>query len=355
MPLILQDPCALTPNLLLDELENHFKDADAIYCAFAFVTASGVNLLFDQAGVKANLEQAKTHLIIGMDAITDARAISKLSGLCSQFKGFSVQVFLPRAGGIFHPKFSWVKKGNTGVVITGSGNLTNGGLKNNFEAFSVTQIDQQAVKAIENSWNKFLADNPDNLFPLDAKEVEEAAQENAKLKKAIKIIRKKVGKKVVSGVMPEKGSAVFIEELTKGRGGKQRDVGKWAAENFFGKNPKLFLTHINDQGQRADEETRKVSSKGSVNFAIDLDASKGLIPIDGHMPIAVFIRINPLNFFYHIVSVGSEHYDTVSSYLIKEVGEVPAGKAKRLKKEMSIQTLQEIWPTAPFWSIQDDE
>ena len=355
MSLILQDPNVPTPTLLLDELEKHFKDADAIYCAFAFVTARGVNLLFDQADVKANLEQAKIHLIIGMDAITDAKAIAKLSDLCSKFKDFSVQVFLPRSGGIFHPKFSWVKKGKTGVVITGSGNLTNGGLKNNFEAFSVTQIDQQAINAIENGWNKFLADNLDSLYSLDAKEVKEAALENAKLKKATKKIRKEVGKKVGVDVIPEKGSAVFIEEMTKGRGGKQRDVGKWAAENFFGKSPKLFLTHINDQGQRANEETRKISGKGSVNFAIDLDASKGLKPIDGHMPIAVFIRINPQNFFYHIVSADSEHYETVSSYLNKAVGEVSVGKAKRLKKEMSIQKLQEIWPTAPFWNIEDDE
>lgn len=355
MSLILQDPNALTPNLLLDELEKHFKDADAIYCAFAFVTARGVNLLFDQDDVKANLEKAKIHLIVGMDAITDAKAIEKLSELCAKFKNFSVQVFLPKSGGIFHPKFSWVIKGKAGVLITGSGNLTNGGLKNNFEAFSVTQIDQQAIKAIESSWNKFLAENPDSLFSLDAKEVDEAAQANEKLKKAIKKLRKEVGKKVSPGAIPEKGGAVFIEELTKGRGGKQRDVGKWAAENYFNKNHKLFLTHIDDLGKRADEETRKVSSKGSVNFAIDLDASKGLKPIDGYMPIAIFVRISPQNFFYHIVSAKSEHYKTVSSFLDKAVGKVSAGKARRLKSEMSIEKLREIWPTSPFWNIEDDE
>jgi len=243
MSLILQDPNAPTPNLLLDELEKHFKDADAIYCAFAFVTARGINLLFDQPDVKANLGQAKVHLIVGMDAITDTKAIEKLSELCSMFENFSVQAFLPRAGGIFHPKFSWIKKGKTGVVITGSGNLTNGGLKNNFEAFSVTQVDQQTIKIIENSWKKFLADNPDSLFTLDADEVKEAAKQNAKFKKDTNKIRKMIGKKVNADVIPEKVGAVFIEELTKGRGGKQRDVGKWAAENYFGQEKKLFLTH----------------------------------------------------------------------------------------------------------------
>lgn len=355
MSLILQDPNALTPNLLLDELERHFKDADAIYCAFAFVTARGVNLLFNQSEVKENLEKAKFHLIVGMDAITDTKAIEKLSALCLMYKNFSVQVFLPRSGGIFHPKFSWVKKGKTGVVITGSGNLTNGGLKNNFEAFSVTQIDQPTMKVIENTWKKFLADNPDSLFTLDSGEVKEAAQQNEKLKIATKKIRKSAGKKMDADVISDNGGAVFIEELTKGRGGKQRDVGKWAAENYFGTSQKLFLTHINNQGLRADEETRKVSSKGSVNFAIDLDASKGLKPTNGHMPIAVFIRTSPQNFFYHIVTDGSEHYGVVSKYLNNSVGEVAAGKAKRLKKEIDIKKLREIWPTAPFWKVEDDE
>lgn len=210
MSLILQDPNASTPNLLLDELEKHFKDADAIYCAFAFVTARGVNLLFDQDDVKANLEKAKIHLIVGMDAITDAKAIEKLSELCTKFKHFSVQVFLPKTGGIFHPKFSWVTKGKAGVLITGSGNLTNGGLKNNFEAFSVTQIDQHAIKAIESGWNKFLADNPDSLFSLESREVDEAAQANARLKKAIKKIRKEVGKKESPDAIPEKGGLYLL-------------------------------------------------------------------------------------------------------------------------------------------------
>lgn len=355
MSLILQDPNALAPNLLLDELEKHFKDADSICCAFAFVTARGINLLFEQDEIKANLKNAKIHLIIGMDAITDTKAIEKLSDLCTEHKNFSVQVFLPRSGGIFHPKFSWIKKGKTGVVITGSGNLTNGGLKNNFEAFSVTQIDQQTIKVIENIWEKFLADNPESLFALDTKEVKDAAQQNTSFKKTIKKIRKEIGKKDFSDAIPKKGGAVFIEELTKGRGGKQRDVGKWAAENFFGRNQKLFLTHIDEKGQRADEETRRISDKSSSNWALDLDASKGLEPTNGHMPIAVFVRASPQNFFYHIVSEKSKHYKAVSSYLNKAVGIMPAGRAKRLKEEISIQKLQKIWPTAPFWNIEDDE
>ena len=354
MPLVIQDPSAPSPNFLLNELERHFKDAEVIYCAFAFVTASGVNLLFDQPGVKDNLNKAKINLVIGMDAITDTRAIDKLSNLSSAFNNFNVQVFLPKATGIFHPKFSWIKKGESGVVITGSGNLTNGGLKNNIEAFSVIDIDRQALNVIEGNWKKFLADNSNNLFALDAQVVIDAAEKNARFKQAVKKIRKEIGNNITSDSIPVSG-AVFIEELTKGRGGKQRDVGKWAADNYFGKEHKLFLTYINDQGHRSEEETRRVSIKGSVNFAIDLDASKGLIPISGQMPIAVFIRTSPQNFLYHIASIDSPHYKTLSSYLKSEVSQVSAGKARRLNKETSAQDLRKNWPLSPFWSTEDDE
>ena len=95
MPLVFQDPNAPTPNLLLNELVRHFKDADAICCAFAFVTARGLNLLFDQDEVKANLGQMKVHLLVGMDAITDTKAIEKLSALCSEYENFcGVSIYL---------------------------------------------------------------------------------------------------------------------------------------------------------------------------------------------------------------------------------------------------------------------
>ncbi len=116
------------------------------------------------------------------------------------------------------------------------------------------------------------------------------------------------------------------------------------------------MTHIDDQGQRGDREIRKISSKGSVNFAIELDASKGLMPINGQMPIAIFIRTSSKNFFYHIISANSAHYLTISNFLNEEVGkETAAGNAKRLKKEISIKKLRQIWPAAPFWNMVDDE
>ncbi len=209
MSLIFQDPNEPAPSLLLNELISHFKDADAIYCAFAFVTARGLNLLFNQDEVKANLGQMKVSLLVGMDAITDTKAIEKLSVLCATHENFSAQVFLPRTGGIFHPKFSLVKIGNTGVAITGSGNLTNGGLKTNVEAFAVTQIDQEATRVMEENWAKFLSANSGCLFSLDSNKVIEAAKQNAALKKLQEeSARKQVRKLILTS--SQKMKALFL-------------------------------------------------------------------------------------------------------------------------------------------------
>lgn len=353
MSLFLQDPTSLTAIRLLDILKEHFKEADEIYCAFAFVTAKGASMLFEQEeDVNKSLKKAKVHLLVGMDAITDTKAIKKLSELCFEFKNFKVDVFLPRAGGIFHPKFSWVKKGKTGIVIAGSGNLTTGGLQNNYEAFTVSEAAQGEISILKKSWKKFLTHNKDSLFSLDAEEVLEAAKQNAKLKKVAKATRKSVGKKEHIVVLPKRDSAVFIEELTKGRGNKQRDVGTWAADNYFEETPPLFLTHVDDIGVCGSTEMRKIIPKGSSNFAIDLNASQGIESEEGKMPIVIFIRTQPRTYLYHIIQHGSAHYKTIHTYL--ENNGIKKAKAWRLEKALSAKELKAIWPQAPFWSLEEE-
>lgn len=350
VPIFIQDPCSPSSRNLLAELETHFKGADLICCAFAFATARGVGLLFDSPDVKKRLKKTKTEIIIGMDAITDKKAIERLSVLCSEFESLSVRAFLPSSSGIFHPKISWIKKGDVGVVITGSGNLTKGGLENNFEAFSVMAMNQEELELVQNNWLAFLNSNAQNLFTLESPEVKKAAEENAKIKKAIKKVRKEVGRKSLIDDIPEDDEIIFIEELTKGRGDKQRDVGKWAANNYFENGKTLYFTHVDSRGRHDVEEIRTLSIKGSTNFAIDLDASKGLLPKNGVLPIAVFVRICPQKYVYHVLPADSRDYKKVSDFLASAVGRIPKNNARRLKKAITPAELLEFWPNAPFWS-----
>lgn len=346
MPVVLQDP-GLTPkrNLLL-ELQKHFKSGEHICCAFAFATARGIGLLFDDPSVQANLKFATLQMIIGMDAITDTRSVIRFSQLCSDLKNVSVRFFLPSSGGIFHPKVSWVKIGDSGVVITGSGNLTRGGLETNFEAFSVISIDASQLATIEDTWNGFLAGNDKFLFELDSEEVKNAAEQNRKVNKAIKKAKKDVGIVESEHDVPEDSKTIFIQELTEGRGGRQRDVGTWAAKNYFEKDSDIYLTYVDSHGNQSFETAKKVTSKGSKNYAIDLDASKGVKESGGNLPIVVFLRTAPCAYLYHILDPQSADYKYVYSYLEKEG--VKKSKAFRMEKIITPAELLDFWPSAPF-------
>jgi len=350
VPIFIQDPFSPSSRNLLTELEAHFKGADVICCAFAFATARGISLLFDSPDVKKRLKIAKTELVVGMDAITDRKAVDRLLALCAEFENLSAQAFLPSSSGIFHPKISWIERGDGGVVITGSGNLTKGGLENNFEAFSVMVVNKKELELVRNNWLAFLSNNSLNLFSLDSPEVQEAAEQNATIKKAIKKVRKEVGRKSPIGDIPEDEEIIFIEELTRGRGDKQRDVGKWAANNYFENGKTLYLTHVDSDGKHDSKEVRTLSIKGSTNFAIDLDASKGLLPKNGFLPIAIFVRIRPQEYAYHILPYDSSDYRKVSDFLRTAVGKIPKNNARRLNKAITPAELLNFWPNAPFWN-----
>lgn len=354
MSIVLQDPGLKASHNLLCELRQHLKDADVIRCAFAFATAKGISLLFDDPDVRSNLAKADTELIVGMDAITDARAIKRLSILCEEFKKISAKAFLPPDSGIFHPKISWVKKGNEGAAITGSGNLTTGGLGNNFEAFSTVHLDTKSIIDVETNWLDFIQRNKANLFSLDSDEVKNAAEQNGKIRKAVRRVKRKIGKKETSNPPPDKEQVIFIEELTNGRPNKhgdrmQRDIGTWASDNYFEKGEYVSLTYVDSSGKRIADKPRKITKKSSKNYAIDLLQIDGMAKVDDQLPIAIFVKIAPKEYWYHILPVNSIDYEIVYKHLEKEVPNPGKGNARRPKKLLTPAELLEIWPSAPFW------
>lgn len=352
MAIFLQNPNSPSGENLLSELKKYFKEAELIRCAFAFATARGISILFGDSSVREALKVNSLELIIGMDAITDARAIKQLKILSDEFNRVSVKIFLPSSNGIFHPKISWTKTKEGGVVITGSGNLTLGGLGSNFEAFSVESVSIQKIADIEKSWNEFFNSNKENLYDLDSDEVRKAAEENKKIKKALKKTKKGLGRPDEGedgDDVPEYEETIFLEELTEGRGGLQRDVGKWAADNFFNKDIDIVLTYVDASGNKTLEKKKRLTRKGSSNFAIDLPASKGLIGKDGKLPIAVFVKTAPHQYLYHILSLNTDGHGYIFNYLEKEVKLKKSEKARRLKKAIKKDELLDIWPAAPFW------
>jgi len=133
----IQDPFSPKPQYLLEEIISQLR-SETTKCwrgMFAFATGHGVKSVLNDQDVKQFIERKKTNLVVGVDAVTNPDALEFLKELEEEYENFSAKVFYKGGTGLFHPKIShFTKNDGKEVLIVGSGNLTPGGLKNNFEA-----------------------------------------------------------------------------------------------------------------------------------------------------------------------------------------------------------------------------
>jgi hypothetical protein len=97
---------------LLDALNDCSKDAESGGGVFAFATKGGVEAIFSLPNIVAMLATGRPfHLIVGIDAITNAVALLCLEEKVAKYNtSLKAQVFLHDQASTFHPKFSWFHK-----------------------------------------------------------------------------------------------------------------------------------------------------------------------------------------------------------------------------------------------------
>lgn len=106
--------------------------------AVAFVKRSGVKHLIDDLHAFGSRAQVK--MAVGVDL--GGTSLEGLSALFESLEGHGeVWVVHNENGSIFHPKLYLFKNGTRGEVIVGSGNLTEGGLFDNYEASLAVSLD----------------------------------------------------------------------------------------------------------------------------------------------------------------------------------------------------------------------
>jgi HKD family nuclease len=108
--------------------------ADEIWMSTAFLKSSGLNLLIPS--IKKHVKAQKPLTIIAGQhfGLTDPEALLTLFELFKPYP--KANIYLDKAvrgTEVFHPKLFLFKKGNTGVIISGSANITAGGLIGNTE------------------------------------------------------------------------------------------------------------------------------------------------------------------------------------------------------------------------------
>src|SRR5688500_18063064 len=132
---------------------------------FAWTTANGLQLLFEDPAFVRFLSQGQFDLVIGIDAVTNVAAIIKLNSILETTPSLTASVFVhERPQTMFHPKVCWFAGPKSGTLISGSGNLTVAGLRGNWEAFTVTAISPSEARTIQGDWTKWRREHAEVLL-----------------------------------------------------------------------------------------------------------------------------------------------------------------------------------------------
>lgn len=360
--LVIQDPTNEQSTYLLETLLDAFRTAEKIAGAFAFASSAGVRLFTEDEVFKEVASKHEVDLIVGIDAVTNVRALDSLAAVANTYPRVHVRAFLnPRPEALFHPKFCWTKRHGGGHLITGSGNLTEGGLLGNWEAYSVEELNEKGIKVIESAWNNWTAKHDASLLPLNNADVRRLASANNILARAGDLptlvapaITPPPGQEPVTAQLLTNSAEVLVAEIPQsGDRWKQANFHLEDYVNFFGAQPGearlVVFRHVNSDGTMAEyERNRPAVTVKSRNFRFELAAASGIeYPTNGR-PIGVFIRVATRTFFYRLMLPSDPQYQTVCEVLQRRAG--PPVRTMRSIR-MDVADLRREWPNSPFWNL----
>lgn len=364
MAWFLQTPDSASPKLLkniLDQCGSAVKGG----AAFAFASAQGVKLLAAEPVFGKFLKAGEFTIIVGLDGITDTRALEELKKLNNSHPNFTCRLFLHSAGGcIFHPKTMWLKTPKGGVIITGSGNLTSGGLKSNWEAMAIQALTPAEMAEAEKSWDAWLKTHKKELVDLDNEKAIEKAKANKIVRSKIRKALKKSGteeepteeevdavEEVVEEIEEEFAlNPVLIAEVPKsGSRWQQVNFDLKSYQEYFGVKKtatKYVRFHeVHPDGSLGPAEDRQSVSVVSQNFRFEVGAAHGKpYPTKGH-PILVFEKTDEDKFHYVLLMPGEAEHKLIQTYLDNNYTRT----SKKLRVQMTAGDLKRAWPGSPLF------
>ncbi|MEI9964134.1 MAG: phospholipase D family protein [Caulobacteraceae bacterium] len=322
MTLTLQVPGA--GNTLHAALVDAARGATGGFAAFAFATSTGIDAALAEPPVRKLLGTGQFQLVIGLDAITDTAAVAAIKTAKAALPNASISLFYnPKGGVLYHPKTMFFKRPAGGRCLTGSGNLTLGGLRNNWEAFWKADVSTADAAVLEAQWAKWVADHKDNLLPPDDPRVTAQAALNAKTRAKIQKALKETDTEALAALEEEAAEAAslnpfLIAEVPKNRPG-QADFGMDTYQGFFGvtlgKPREVTFYQVRPDGSLAPPEHRHAVAVKSSNYRFEVEALSGLQhPVNDHF-ILVFERIGKSEYRYVLLKPGDAGHASVQKFL----------------------------------------
>jgi len=323
--IVFQDPTQESPVRLLDVLLRHAGTAVEGGAAFAWASRSGIRKLIHDPHFEQFLERGRFHLIVGLDTTTDARALEALRAAEDQFPGLKLQMFVtPPEHGIFHPKLTWFRNKSGGIVVVGSGNLTERGLTESWEAFSELQIGEAEMVEVYRTWECWIEQQQPYLLPASSPAVAELAGANI-------LDWSEERAKTSARLQRARNPRVLLCEIGKGRiskKGLQVDVGKNAFTQFFQvtSNRESVIFGLVESPDSVLSYTAKPIEKGSDNLCFEMQVPRYVY---GARPIAIFLELRSGVFLYAIVRNGEAEYEELQAYLHENL---PGKKESEMKR-----------------------
>ena len=340
-----QDPASEAANFLELLLESS-GDSDRGAGIFSFASVHGVSLLLADAAFEAFLRRSQFELVVGVDAVTVPAVLHRLRDAQDQYGGLRARAFFHRrAGTLFHPKVCWFARGAAGRVFVGSGNLTRGGLLNNWEAVGDADIRGLELRRFEACWTSWFDRNHDSLYELDDQDVLKRAKRNEGER------RRRHEEDEVEAIDSKPGGApsgaiVLLAEIP--RGSDRWNQANFNLENFqtfFQLQPgvprRVVLLPVSSDGTVGNPEVRPSVDVKSHNFRIELGLAAGLNYPNNGRPIGIFLRIGTRRFRYRLLMPADAAYGDVKDFLTARW----AGPVNRMKRiRIGQEELRQVLP-----------
>jgi hypothetical protein len=345
---------------------------------FAFASKGGIEALFACPQISVMLQAGRPfHLIVGIDAITNAEALLCLSEKLLQYRDvLTTEVFLHlHINSTFHPKFSWFEGETDLRLVVGSGNLTLRGLgqlstsvpaSGNWEAFTVQSLEKNEAEIVKRQIEDWLTSQRalGTLCSLDDERVRNKAMANGQVRFTTNSpVREELivtdrgpvrtlhqESKPLDGIefdTPE----VLIRELPKNRPG-QADVGQNALRQFFGYEgspKKILVQYVSNINELGVTHELLLFVNQSKNYRLELSAMSNLryeIAENGGRMILVATKFDRRSFRYTVLPVTSHDYQFVERIFNSTSGGLDGVRPMR-EKRISPRELFTAWPSVP--------
>lgn len=360
----IQDPTCTETTCLYEAILTAVVDAVSWRGVYAFASRNGVDYLIENPVVINYLRAGgEIDLLVGIDAVTNRATLERLQELEHQHHRFRPRVFWNESGRLFHPKLSdFTYEDGRRTLIIGSGNLTPGGLMNNFEGYTIVSVDEPEELDVS-ALDEFFARHAADIKSIDDEVLERAARNTVGLIQNVRaegIVMPRRGQRAATAprpVLASKFNRVLIAQVPKAGG-------RWAQAHFNSdvvrdyfritdiQAHEVYLTHVTANSSRSRREERPcVFSETNRNHKIEIGAAKGQDYPDGGPPLLVFRERGLRIFDYMLLMPGENSYGPLME-LTKKLPSLGKGH-RRVITDMNV--LANSWPDCPLITFGDAE